>query len=263
MTTTRALFIRDFLIARSYRMAVVLDLFLGVLNLVVYYFISQTFGNPAPSDLGNAPSYFAFASVGIAMTTVINAASAAVSGRVRQEQLTGTLEATLTQPVSSAGLAAGMSGLPFLTAAVRAAMYLVLAAVILDLNFPQADWVGAAAVLAISGFALSSLGILSAALVMVVKRGDVVVSLGVFALGFLSGSVFPISVLPDWLEPIAEVMPTRFSFDGLRDALFGGGDWSRDVLVLCVFAVVLIPPALWAFAASLRAAKRSGSIAEY
>jgi ABC-2 type transport system permease protein len=98
---------------------------------------------------------------------------------------------------------------------------------------------------------------------MVVKRGDVVVALGVFALGLFSGSVFPISVLPAWLEPIAEVMPTRFSFDGLRDALFGGGDWSGDVGVLCLFAVGLLPPALWAFAASLRAAKRSGSIAEY
>jgi hypothetical protein len=68
--------------------------------------------------------------------------------------------------------------------------------------------------------------------------------------------------LPGWLEPIAEVMPTRFSFDGLRDALFGGS-WSGDVAVLCLFAVGLLPPALWAFAASLRAAKRSGSIAEY
>ena len=263
MSTTRALFIRDFLIARSYRMAVVLDLVLGLLNLLVYYFISRTFGNPAPSDLGGAPSYFAFASVGIAMTTVINAASAAVSGRVRQEQLTGTLEATVTQPVSSATLAAGMSGLPFLSAAVRAALYLVLAAVILDLDFPQADWGGAVAVLAISGIALSSLGILSAALVMVIKRGDVVVALGVFALGLLGGSVFPVSVLPGWLEAIAEVVPTRFSFDGLRDALFEGTGWSGDVFVLCLFAVGLLPPALWAFAAALRAAKRGGSIAEY
>jgi ABC-2 type transport system permease protein len=148
-------------------------------------------------------------------------------------------------------------------AAVRAALYLVLAAVILDLDFPQADWGGAVAVLAISGIALSSLGILSAALVMVIKRGDVVVGLGVFALGLFSGAVFPISVLPGWLQPIAEVMPTRFSFDGLRDALFGGSGWSDDVAVLCLFAVVLVPPALWAFAAAMRAAKRSGSIAEY
>jgi ABC-2 type transport system permease protein len=263
MSTTRALFIRDFLIARSYRMAVVLDLVLGLLNLLVYYFISRTFGNPDPSDLGGAPSYFAFAGVGIAMTTVINAASAAVSGRVRQEQLTGTLEATVTQPVASATLAAGMSGLPFLAAAVRAALYLVLAAVILDLNFPHADWGGAVAVLAISGIALSSLGILSAALVMVIKRGDVVVGLGVFALGLLGGSVFPVSVLPGWLEAIAQVVPTRFSFDGLRDALFEGTGWSGDALVLCLFAIGLLPPALWAFAAALRAAKRSGSIAEY
>jgi ABC-2 type transport system permease protein len=111
--------------------------------------------------------------------------------------------------------------------------------------------------------ALSSIGIASAALVLVVKRGDVVVALGVFALGLFSGALFPVSVLPDWLEPVAKLMPTRFSFDGLRDALFGGDSWVNDVLILAAFAVVLVPAALWAFEAALRAAKRAGSIAEY
>jgi ABC-2 type transport system permease protein len=263
MNVTRALVIRDFLIARSYRLAVVLDLALGLLNLLLYYFISRTFGNASPSTLGRAPSYFAFAVVGIAMTTVINAASAAVSGRIRQEQLTGTLEATVSHPVSSTGLALGMSGLPFLTATVRAAAYLLLAVVVLGLNFPDADWGGALAVLTISGVALSSIGIASAALVLVVKRGDIVVALGVFALGLFSGALFPVSVLPDWLEPVAKAMPTRFSFDGLRAALFGGQGWTDDVLMLAAYAVVLVPAALWAFAAALRAAKRAGSIAEY
>jgi ABC-2 type transport system permease protein len=263
MTVLRALVTRDFLIARSYRLAVVLDLALGLLNLLLYYFISRTFGNASPASLGDAPSYFAFAVVGIAMTTVINAASAAVSGRVRQEQLTGTLEATVSQPVSASGLAVGMSGLPFLMATLRAAAYLLLAAVILGLSFPHAEWGGAVSMLAVSGLALSSIGIASAALVLVVKRGDVVVALGVFALGLFSGALFPVSVLPDWIEPLAKVMPTRFSFDGLRAALFGGSDWLDDALILVAFALVLLPASLWAFEAALRAAKRAGTIAEY
>jgi hypothetical protein len=86
-----ALIKRDFLIARSYRLALGLDLVLGVLNLLVYFFISKTFGDADPASLGAAPSYFAFAAVGVAMTTVINAATSTVSTRVREEQLTGTL----------------------------------------------------------------------------------------------------------------------------------------------------------------------------
>jgi ABC-2 type transport system permease protein len=263
LRTVWALIIRDFLIARSYRIALVLDVVLGALNLLTYFFISKTFGNPDPASLGAAPSYFAFAAVGVAMTTVINAATATVSQRVRQEQLTGTLEAIVSQPISATSLAAGTSGLPFMGAIVRVTVYLSIGVLLFNLDLPNADWPGVAAVLVASGLALSSLGVASAAMVMIVKRGDVVVSLAVLALGLFSGALFPISVLPDWLQPIAKLMPTRFSFDGLRSALFGGGDWGTDVLVLCAYAVVLVPAAVWAFAAALRWAKRVGSIAEY
>jgi ABC-2 type transport system permease protein len=263
-STVWALITRDFLIARSYRIAVVLDVVLGALNLLVYFFISKTFGDPDPASLGSAPSYFAYAAVGVAMTTVINAATAVVSQRMRQEQLTGTLEATVSQPISPTSLAAGTSGLPFMAAIVRAAVFLSIAVLLFDLHLPNADWPGVAAVLVASGLALSSLGVGSAAMVMIIKRGDVVISLAVFALGLFSGALFPISVLPDWLQPIANVMPTRFCYDGLRSALFGGGGgWGTDVLVLCAYAVVLVPASLWAFAAALRWAKRTGSIAEY
>jgi ABC-2 type transport system permease protein len=261
--TVWALITRDFLIARSYRIAVVLDVVLGALNLLVYFFISKTFGDPDPASLGPAPDYFAYAAVGVAMSTVISAATAAVSTRMRQEQLTGTLEATVSQPISPTTLAAGTSGLPFMAAVVRSAVFLSVAVLLFDLHLPNAEWPGVAAVLVASGLALSSLGVSSAAMVMIIKRGDVIVSLAVFALGLFSGALFPISVLPDWIQPIAKVMPTRFCYDGLRSALFGGGDWGTDVLVLCAYAVVLVPAALWAFAAALRWAKRAGSIAEY
>jgi ABC-2 type transport system permease protein len=263
MNAIRAIVVRDFLVARSYRVALVLDVLLGLLNLLLYYFISRTFTDAAPANLGGAPSYFAFAAVGIAMVTVINAAAVAVAARIREEQLTGTLEATISQPVSVTGLAAGMTGLPFLTAVVRAALYLLLAVILLDLNFPNADWLGVILVLGMSGITLSCLGIASAAMVMVVKRGDVVVGLGVFALGLLSGAFFPISVLPDGLQLVAEVMPPRFSFDGLRSALFDGSHWGNDLLVLALFALTLVPLSLWAFRAAIRFARRAGSIAEY
>lgn len=263
MNAFRALFVRDFLVARSYRLAVALEVGVGLLDLLFYFLIARTFKGVTPTDLGPAPSYFAFAAIGVAMITVLNAATAAVAARMREEQLTGTLEATLSQPVRAPVLAVGMSGLPFVAGTVRAAIYLLLAVLLLDLSFPEADWLGAGAVLGMSGLALSSFGIASAAMILVVKRGDVFASFGVFAIGLVSGAYFPVSVLPGWLEAIAKVLPPFFSFQGLRSALFGGSGWGDDVLVLGLFAVALLPASLWAFGAALKAAKRSGTISEY
>jgi hypothetical protein len=103
---------RDLLIYASYRLIMTLDLWIGVLDVVVYYFISETFAGATTESLGAAPSYFAFALVGIAVTVVIQAASLGIATKVREEQLTGTLEALVAQPVTTTELATGLCGLP-------------------------------------------------------------------------------------------------------------------------------------------------------
>ena len=37
--------------------------------------------------------------------------------------------------------------------------------------------------------------------------------------------VFPLGVLPGWLEFMGKLLPTRFAFDGVRAALFEGAAW--------------------------------------
>jgi ABC-2 type transport system permease protein len=85
----------------------------------------------------------------------------------------------------------------------------------------------------------------------------------VFALGLISGSLFPISVLPGWLEPLAKISPMRFAFDGLRSALYRGSGWGEDVVILALFGALIFPAAVWIFDRSLRFAERKGSLAQY
>ena len=188
---------RDFAISRAYRLAFAMDLAFGVIDLAFYYFISKTFEGAVTQDLGGAPSYFAFVTVGLAITVVIGATSAQLAQRVREEQLTGTLEAVVSQPLSPAELALGMGALPFVGSVVRAAFYLVVATALLGADFSQADWLGFVVVLLATAAALSGLGVAMGALVLVVKRGVTAVSLVTFAMGLLGGAFFPVSVLPE------------------------------------------------------------------
>jgi ABC-type multidrug transport system permease subunit len=99
--------------------------------------------------------------------------------------------------------------------------------------------------------------------VLVLKKGDVLASISIFVLGLVGGALFSISVLPGWLQPVAEVVPTRFALDGLRSALYRGTDWGGDVLILVLFAAITFPLAVWIFDRSLRFAERTGSLAQY
>jgi ABC-type multidrug transport system permease subunit len=255
---------RDYQLARSYRLAFGMDLLLGFANLILYFFISRTFtGVGRTAGLHGAPSYFAFALVGIVITVVMTAASTSLAMRIREEQLTGTLEALVVQPLGSFELAVGLVGFPFLFAMVRALAYLGIAWAWLNVDFARADWSGVALVFLSAGLALTSLGIALGAIVLVIKKGDVLASLAVFALGLISGALFPISVLPDWLEPLAKIAPMRFAFDGLRSALYRGSGWGEDVVVLALFGALTFPAAVWIFDRSLRFAERKGSLAQY
>jgi ABC-2 type transport system permease protein len=254
---------RDFLITRSYRLPFVLDALYGLLELAVYFFISRTFHGFQAASLQGAPSYFAFAAVGIVVAVVVAAAASGLASRLREEQLTGTLEALAAQPVTTAEMCLGLAGFPLLFSVVRAAVYLSVASVWMDLDLSRVSWIGLILVLLATGTSLSVLGVVSGALVLVLKRGDVLANVLLFGTTLLCGSVFPISALPNWLEPIGKVLPLRFAFDGARAALFRGDGWGTDFVVLLVFSLAGLAVAIWIFDLALRRARRAGTLGQY
>ena len=254
---------RDFAVAGSYRFPFVLDMFFGVLQLSVYYFLGRTFVDIGPAELDGAPSYFAFAAVGVVVALVIEAAVQGIAERVREGQLSGSLEALLAQPVTPSQLCLGFTGFPFAFAIVRASIYLLVAGLLLDLELGSADWLGLGVVFAGAGAAIASLGILGGAALVVFKRGDAITGLLVFGMTLVSGAVFPVSVLPGLLETLGSVLPLRFAFDGARAALFEGAGWGDDAIALFAFAVVAIPLSLWLFTRAIVVAQRAGSLGEY
>jgi ABC-type multidrug transport system permease subunit len=254
-----ALVRREYLVARAYPVALVLDLFFGAINLVVYYFISRTFPHPS-TDLQGADSYFAYVAVGVAVVTVIQSAGVSVARRVREEQLTGSLEALAAQPVGPAVLALGLAGFPCAFAIVRATAYIAFAQVALGLGLSHPDWLGAAVIFVETAGLVGAIGIALGALAVAVARSDAITTLVAFGLGALGGAFFPLAVLPEGLETLAKLVPTRYSFQGARAALFEGAGWGDDALILLAAVAVLGPLAVGLFGAAIEMGRRRGTL---
>lgn len=259
----RAFLRRDWAIMRSYRFPFVVDTVFGLLQLLVYVFLSRTFEGLAAEQLNGAPSYFAFAAVGMILALVIEAATQGVSAKVRDGQLSGSLETLMSQPLRNGQLCAGLTAFPFAFAIVRGAVYLTVAALWMELDVGRADLLGFVLVFLMSGAALATLGIVAGAAVLVFKRGELLVGAGIFTMTLVSGSVFPVSSLPDWLETAGSVSPLRFAFDGARDALFLGSGWGPEMLGLIAYTLIGLPIAIWLFGRALTATRRSGSVGQY
>jgi len=262
-SVVQAIVRRDFRITRSYRLAFVLEAVYGLFQLAVYFFISRSFVTVSSAELHGAPSYFAFAAVGAILGAVVGATGSEIGSRLREEQLTGTFEALGLQPLTSGELCVGLISFPFLYSLARATVYLVIAGFWMHLDASRASWLGLILVLIAAGLAFAPLGIISAALVLLFKRGQIVAALVLLGMTLVGGSVFPISSLPNWLEPIGHVVPIRFAFDGARSALFRGGGWGIDVIALAGFSLALWPLALGLFAWALRRARHAGTLSQY
>jgi ABC-2 type transport system permease protein len=121
-------------------------------------------------------------------------------------------------------------------------------------------------VLALSVVTFSAVGIISASVILVAKRGDPVAWALNVLLTLLGGVYYPVEILPVYLQRIAEFLPVTYALRAMRLALLQGFSLSalaREVAILFAFAVVLVPLSLLTFQFAVNLAKREGSLAQY
>jgi ABC-2 type transport system permease protein len=107
------------------------------------------------------------------------------------------------------------------------------------------------------------LGILSASYVLLFKRGNPAKWLLVGLWSFAGGMLFPVSILPDWLQFIAKLNPMTHALRGMRNALLGGASLVQllpVVEILLLFAVILLPLSVLVFSWTLRRTKINGTL---
>ncbi|MEU8087695.1 ABC transporter permease [Micromonospora sp. NPDC049101] len=254
-----ALVRRDLGDPRQFRLPLLLDLAFGVVNLVVFLFISRVLTPSSGTDLAHSASYFDFVAVGITFLLVLQAATTQLTGRVIREQRSGTLEVLAAQPMPVTALTIGTAGYPFLFALLRSCVYLAILGTVLGLHTGRADWWGVAVLLIAGTASVLGIGIALAAFTVAVGHGDAAARLFVVGLTFVSGTYFPVSELPGPLPELTAVLPSRIALDGLRAAL-AGGDWVWSALALLGATALLLPVSSWAFAGALRVAASRGTL---
>jgi ABC-2 type transport system permease protein len=130
---------------------------------------------------------------------------------------------------------------------------------VLGLHVGHASWLGVVLLLAVGGSATIGIGIVLMAVSIVVGHGDTIARVVVVGLSFVSGTYFPVAVLPPLLRHGAAPLPTRLALDGLRGAL-AGGHWGGAVLALLAATVALLPLSIWLFGRALTMAGRRGTL---
>lgn len=260
-------FKRDAITAVSYRASFTVQLLGNLLVLGVFYYIGKTIGDaniPALADYGG--SYLAFMLIGIALADCVGVSLTTFGKQIREGQLTGALEATLMSPVGLPRILIYSSLWGYFMSGIRFLLYLLLGAILYGVNMNDANILSATVVFVATVVCFAGVGMGWASVIMLVKRGESIMTVLGYLVILLSGVLFPVAVLPDWLKWIADLVPLTYALEGMRFALLQGHSLDQlapQLITLLVFSVILITLGMGAFNMAVRVAKRTGSLTEY
>lgn len=86
----------------------------------------------------------------------------------------------------------------------------------------------------------TSLGLAIGNFVHEVEAANAVANVAYFPMMFLSGTFWPIEIMPDFIQPIARLLPLAFVNDGLRDTLIFGNEMGALVNLAIVAGLAVV-----------------------
>ena len=257
-------FERDLRIASTYRSPFVLELIEALFGAAMFYFVARFVDSPQLREaLPHGTSYFAYSLVGFVFFDYLHVALGTFDRSLEEARDTGTLEPLLISQVSLPVILAGSAVYPFVVTTLRIAVYLGWGAILFGFPLHSANWFSVVVVLAGSLLAFSGLGIFSSAFLVLFKRGNPSRWFFLGVSSVVGGMLFPVSILPEWLQVVARLNPVTYALDAMRAALLDGASVfaiAHPLLILFLFAAVLLPMSMLAFSWAVRRTKITGTL---
>lgn len=257
-------FVRDLRIATTYRSPFVFEIVQALFGAALLYYVALFVDSPElRASLPQGKSYFAYSLVGFVFFDYLNEAIDTFDRSLQEARDTRTLEPLLITQVSLPVILAGSAVYPFVATTLRIVIYLLWGAILFGFPLSTANWVSVLAVLLITLLAFSGLGILSAAYLLLFKRGNPLKWLIVGLSSVVGGMLFPVNILPPWLQVVARLNPVTYALDAMRAALLDGANIftiGRYLLILLLFGAILLPLGIAAFSWALRRTKITGTL---
>jgi ABC-2 type transport system permease protein len=187
-----------------------------------------------------------------------------LSETVQWERWEGTIEYTFMSPTSRVTHLLGMGVYAVVYGIARTVVVLGVAMLAFDLDLSEANYLAALVVLAVCSISLVGFGVVAAVMPLLSpEKGQQVTYIVSALLLLVSGVYYPVKVLPEWMQMIAQFSPVTYALEGSRAALLDGVGLSQlwgSVWPLLIMGVVFVPMGLFVFHLGESYAKRTGKL---
>jgi ABC-2 type transport system permease protein len=257
-------YLRGFKIWISYKTQVVLNVLSWVLPVFTYYFIGTSLGEKFVAAI-NEKNYTSFIVIGLAFQGYVSSVITTISGRMRNEQLFGTIEYYMLSPTGVFGMMIYSAAWGFVLNTINAVAILLVGSA-LGVSYSNANVLGA--IIIIVELLISTLGLsmMAGGIIMITKQGNPIAFFFSTITTLLSGTVFPITVLPYYIKVISYAIPLTPALNALRLALLNGSSFValyNYFIILLIFDIILLPLGTFIYKIGFDIARKNGTLSEY
>jgi ABC-2 type transport system permease protein len=234
--------------------------------LTPIYFLGQSFrtdaGNVGFTAYAGTSDYMSFILVGSILSSYISSVFWGMGYALKTEMDEGVMESNWLTPVPRFAFLVGQTITNLITTTVINVGILVLGWWLFGFTVTGSVWQAILVVLPML-LALYGFGFAFAALVLLIRDANMLVDVSDYVITLLSGSQFPVQVLPGFLLPIALALPLTYGFDVVRGILIQSKTLlpiPYEIGILLLFMAITIPAGYAIFRLVERRIKRLGTL---
>jgi ABC-2 type transport system permease protein len=188
---------------------------MSLFQIAFFVYIADYVGNPEVT--------VAYVAVGNAIQSIAYVAIFAVTNVTGEEKDAGTLPGLLVTPANRFSLFVGRAMFQVVNSIATVVIALFYAAVLFGVDFSQANFLTLAVVILVTAFATVGFGLMLSSLGFYLRTSMVVANIFLFMGLLFCGVNFPVTFLPEFLQPISYAIPLTYATGAARAAVSGAG----------------------------------------
>ena len=234
--------------------------------LTPVYFLGRSFagsnGSSGFAAYTGTGDYMSFVLVGTVLANYIAAVFWGMGFALKSEMDSGVLETNWMAPVPRLLFLGGQTLASLAITTVNSLGMLALAWLLFGFQV-SGNLLSAALALVPMLVALYGFGFAFAAIVLLLKEANTLIDVSNYLISMLSGSQFPVNVLPRFLLPLSLAIPLTYGFDAVRGNLLGTQTLlpiDQELAVLVLFMIITVPLGYLIFKRIERHCKQLGTL---
>lgn len=256
---------RDFKIYFTYKFAVSMAFLSIIFNFVYMVMFGSMFEGSAPAITRYGGNFASYLLVGATGWGFIWAVMSQISESLRTEMELGTLESILATPTSIYTIIISYTIFGSLFGSLSVVGLILTGYILFGVNIMASVSIFTIIIFILSIIMMVGLGMILGGLTVWFKNIGQAAPLIQSITMFFCGVYFPITILPEYLQPISKFIPFYYFIEGLRTSLLPSipSKIYFYISVLLIFSLIFLLTGAYTIKMCIKKAKKEGTLSFY